>query len=315
MIRQVYCKCKAHANKYGVCTINVLFDYIHARFCYGFCGEDYFLNTQGYAVKNFQKKQFFSHKEWLKIRKQFNDSNYTHILNNKVETLKYFSKFLNHEWCYPREHTQEQFKQFVKTHQRIICKPVSEEGGKGIFVYNNLLGGGGDFQELYNGNYLLEECIEQHSSMCFNNTSVNTIRVYSVLDKDRKAHILKAVLRVGVGDSVVDNFHSGGVIYPVNVEHGFIESYGERRNEKDGIYYHPGTSVLMLGFEIPHWDIMKETVIKMAESIPQLRYIGWDMVITPNGVDMIEANDNADHALFGRIGQERFFLKKLKKLV
>ena len=53
----------------------------------------------------------------------------------------------------------------------------------------------------------------------------------------------------------------------------------------------------------------------MAESLPQVRYIGWDMVITPEGVDMIEANDTADHALFGRIGCERLFLKKLKSLV
>ena len=151
--------------------------------------------------------------------------------------------------------------------------------------------------------------------MSFCNTSVNTVRVYSVLDRKGKAHILKAVLRAGVGDSVVDNFHSGGVIYPVNVEHGFIESYGERRVEKEGVFIHPGTDIVMLGFKIPHWELMKETVRKMAESLPQIRYIGWDMVITPDGVDLIEANDNADHALFGRIGCEKLFLNQLKSLV
>ncbi len=151
--------------------------------------------------------------------------------------------------------------------------------------------------------------------MSFHNASVNTIRVYSVLDRQGKAHILKAVLRAGVGDSVVDNFHSGGVIYPVNVEYGFIESYGERRSEKNGVFIHPGTDIVMLGFVIPHWELMKNTVAKMAESLPQVRYIGWDMVITPDGVDLIEANDNADHALFGRIGCDRLFLKQLYSLL
>lgn len=314
MIRKVYNQCKEHAKRYGVCPLSVLYDYIHARFCYGFCGEDYFLNTPGYALKNFQKKEFFSHTEWLKIRKQFNDERYTHILQNKVETLKYFSKSIQHGWCYPKEHSEELFNQFVAQHKHIICKPISEEGGNGISLYEPL-GKLGGYNVLKTNELLLEECITQHPSMSFNNTSVNTVRVYSVLDRQGKAHILKAVLRAGVGDSVVDNFHSGGVIYPVNVEHGFIESAGVRRLDRKEITIHPGTDIIMLGFVIPHWSLLKDTVKKMAESIPQVRYIGWDMVITPDGVDMIEANDNADHALFGRIGCERLFLKQLKSLV
>ena len=120
MIREVCKKCKEHALKYKVSTLSVLFDYIHARFCYGFCGEDYFLNTSGYAMKNFQKKEFFSHNEWLKIRKLFNDEKFTYILNNKVETLKYFREFIRHDWCYPREHSEEQFNQFI-ANSEIVC--------------------------------------------------------------------------------------------------------------------------------------------------------------------------------------------------
>ena len=315
MIKKVYDKCREHALKYKVSTLSVFLDYVYARLCYGFCGEDYFLNSNGFAMKNFQKKEFFSHKEWIKMRKLFNDENYTHILNNKVETLKYFSSFINHDWCYPKEHDEDQFKQFVEKYQRIIVKPICEEGGKGIGLYNPFGDLGGGYFALKQNDYLLEECIKQHPRMSFNNSSVNTIRVYSVLDKYGKVHILKAVLRAGVGESVVDNFHSGGVIYPVNVEHGFIESYGERRAEKKGVFIHPGTDIVMLGFVIPHWEQLKNMVKKMAESIPQVRYIGWDMVITPDGVDMIEANDNADHALFGRIGCNRLFLKQLKSLV
>lgn len=78
---------------------------------------------------------------------------------------------------------------------------------------------------------------------------------------------------------------------------------------------HPGTDIVMLGFVIPHWDLMKETVCKMAESLPQIRYIGWDMVITPDGVDVIEANENAHHGFWERVGNERFFLKKIQSFV
>lgn len=314
MIRKIIKQCTEHAERYRVCSLAVFFDYLHARICYGFCGEDYFLNTPGYAMKNFQKKQFFSHKQWLKIIKRLNDEKYIHILNNKVETLGYFAKFINHEWCYPKMHSKEQYEQFVSKHQRIICKPLSEEGGQGVCLYdkNSFRGG---YEELKANDLLLEECIAQHPDMCFNNSSVNTVRVYSILDRQGKAHILKAVLRAGVGKSVVDNYHSGGVIYPINVEHGFVESYGKRRMDTQGIVIHPETDIVMLGFHIPHWEKMKKTVLLMAESIPQVRYIGWDMVVTPEGVDMIEANDNADHALWGRIGLERLFLETIKSFV
>lgn len=309
MIRQIYSRCREHALRYRVCPMSVFFDYLHARLCYGFCGEDYFLNSPGYAMKNFQKKEFFSYKRWIKILKRFNDERFVHILNNKVETLKYFSEYVNHEYCYPKEHSQEQFAKFIEKHPSILCKPISEEGGKGIQLYKS-----GNIRAEYDGfktnGILLEECIVQHPSMNFGNASVNTVRVYSILDKKGKAHVLKAVLRVGVGGSIVDNFHSGGVIYPVNVEHGFIESHGERRIEKAEVFIHPGTDIVMLGFVIPHWELLMATVKKMAESLPQVRYIGWDMAITPNGVDLIEANERADHALFGRIGCNRLFFEK-----
>lgn len=314
MIQRLYTKCREHAKKNGVSIFSVFFDYLHSRLFYGFCGEDYFLNSSGYALKNFQKKQFFSHSEWIKLRNKLNDENFTYILKDKVETLKYFSKYIKHDWCYPREHTKEQYEQFLNKHQRIIYKPISEEGGKGIGVLqhlkDNLI-----YESIKAEDLLLEECISQHPDMCFNNASVNTIRVYSILDRYGKVHIVKAVLRAGVGNSVVDNFHSGGVIYPINIKYGFIESYGVRRFEDKGIFIHPETNIIMLGYVIPHWDLLKATVEKMAESIPEIRYIGWDMVITPDGVDLIEANDNADHALFGRIGYEKLYLTKLNLLV
>lgn len=317
MIRTIYTKCREHAEQYNISTFLVFLDYLYARVFYGFCGEDYFLNTSGFALKNFQKKQFFSHKKWLKIRKVLNDENFTYILNNKAETLKYFSKYIHHGWCYPYEHSYEQFNQFCAKYQRIICKPISDEGGNGIKLYHRTDSNhrGGTYKSLKNSELLLEQYIEQHPKMCFNNNSVNTIRVYSVLDRQGKAHILKAILRAGVGDSVVDNFHSGGVIYPINVEFGFIESYGERRATKEKVFIHPGTDIVMLGFVIPHWEQLKDTVTKMAESLPQVRYIGWDMVITPMGVDLIEANDNADHALWGRIGCKKLFFNQLKDLI
>lgn len=315
LIKSIILRCKEQAHYYKISTWAVLFDYLHARCCYGFCGEDYFLNSPGYAMKNFQKAEFFSYKCWLKAREIFNNSQYTYLLQNKVKTLEYFAGFIYHEWCYPKQHDFEAFERFVGKHCDIICKPISQEGGIGVVFYNRSDDLAEDYEWFKKNDILLEECIVQHPDMVLNNRSVNTVRVYSILDNVGEVHILKAILRVGVGDTVVDNFHSGGVIYPLNVEHGFVESYGERRSGKEKVYIHPGTKVNMLGFQIPQWGSLKRRVVSMAKQIPELRYVGWDMVITPQGIDFIEANDTADHALFGRVGIEKLFWNKIKLLM
>lgn len=309
LFQSIYNKCKEHAKENGVSTFRVVCDYLWARIAHGFCSEDYFLNTSGIALKNFQRKQFLSHKRWLNMMPFFNDEQFIPLLLNKKETLKLFSPFLHHAWCNPAEASFDEFKDFVKKHKQILIKPISEEGGRGIRIYvpsDNLLS---DYQSLKD--WLLEECIVQHPLMKFNNTSVNTIRVYSVLDKQGEVHILKTILRAGIGDNIVDNFHSGGVIYPINIEGGFIEQWGVQREVKQKIFIHPGSEQMMLGYHIPHWNMLLAMVKEMAKKLPQLRYIGWDMVVTSDGIDFIEANNNADHALFARVGMDKFFYSKI----
>lgn len=42
----------------------------------------------GFALKNFQKADVFTYKRWLKVVREFNDSEYVYLLNNKVAFLK-----------------------------------------------------------------------------------------------------------------------------------------------------------------------------------------------------------------------------------
>ena len=89
--------------------------------------------------------------------------------------------------------------------------------------------------------------------MVFGNTSVNTIRTHTILDKKGKAHVIKAILRAGVGDSVVDNYAQGGSIYEVDLQTGIVCSRGKSKAGENHII-HPGTNIVMLGYQIPNWD-------------------------------------------------------------
>jgi hypothetical protein len=59
--------------------------------------------------------------------------------------------------------------------------------------------------------------------------------------------------------------------------------------------YHPDSKKMIVGYQIPMWNELMETVTKLANSLPTLQFIGWDMVLTNDrGWVLIEANNGAD---------------------
>lgn len=156
----------------------------------------------------------------------------------------------------------------------------------------------------------MEEMIQQHPEMCFNNKSVNTIRVYTVLDAKGEPHIIKALLRAGCGESIVDNVHaSGGRLYPVDDNTGVITGGGFDVNYSDEVYFHPGTDMVMIGRRIPNWNKVIELAKQSAKKLPQVRFIGWDIAVLKNDVELVEGNHNPDLELLEFIGARCHYKK------
>ena len=168
------------------------------------------------------------------------------------------------------------------------------------------------YEELKRKNVLLEEIVQSNPNVVFNNKSLNTIRVYTVLDKNGKPQIIKTILRVGIGDSVVDNFHAGGVIYNVDIESGRIINAGYNR---DGLhFYHPGSDIFMLGYQLPNWNELIAYVKELVLVIPECKIIGWDVALTTKGLDVIEGNHDPDSELIELFGGEGRYYEICKLL-
>jgi hypothetical protein len=141
---------------------------------------------------------------------------------------------------------------------------------------------------------LLEEFIEQHEDMSsLNASSVNTVRVYTVLDREHVPHILSCSIRVGGAGSCVDNYHSGGVVYPVDIETGVVYMPGKDIMGKE-LIYHPGTNKKVVGFEIPNYDGLKQFVARAALELPESRLIAWDVAVLKKGFEFVEGNYAGD---------------------
>ena len=194
------------------------------------------------------------------------------------------------------ESPKSEFRQFVEKHPIFIAKPIKSTLGKGVAKFN--LNDWFSVEELYNhlvnnysNGFVTEELIEQNESMAkLHPQSVNSLRVTTVRFDDR-VEFVHPFLRVGKGDSVVDNAGAGGVMGLIDVETGIV--YASADELGNTFVVHPDTKEPVVGFKVPRWEEAKEFVRKLTQVIPDNRYSGWDIALTKNGWVMIEGNTRA----------------------
>lgn len=193
-----------------------------------------------------------------------------------------------------------------------VVKVVSGGGGKGVyiikkendnqFVLNNTTAY--NKVELFQffttlNNYIFTEFIEPSDfSKSLNESSVNTMRIITLLDpKTNKAFIARAVQRIGVAASAPqDNFTKGGLSAAINLETGQLSDCTRHPKTKEHNRYthHPDTKIKIEGVTIPDWKSITMQIEDAANSLPMLKVIGWDFVISNKGLVAIEGNHHPD---------------------
>lgn len=228
-----------------------------------------------------------------KIIKEYNSWKYIPYLENKKEFNTLFHQWIKRKWLCSENLSKVAFDEFAHKNNRFFVKPLSAQEGEGIKDYENISQQEIDslYESIKDKHVIIEEAIKQHPKLCLGNQSVNTIRIITCLDSKGKAHILRAALRAGIGNAIVDNFSAGGVLYDIDVKTGIIDNKGICSNGELYIY-HPGSNICMLGFQIPNWNVLLQEVEEAAKLLPQCRFIGWDVAITEMGIELIEGNHN-----------------------
>ena len=89
---------------------------------------------------------------------------------------------------------------------------------------------------------------------------------------------------------MTDNFHTGGVAYPLELETGKVTGPGRNNVDIKDFERHPGTDFTMPGFTVPCWQEVKACVMQGMDRVPSLGYVGWDVAVTPEGPELIEGN-------------------------
>jgi len=165
--------------------------------------------------------------------------------------------------------------------------------------------------------YLVTEYIDNHPQFKeIYEGAVNTIRMIVFKRDGVNAHIGNAYMRFGSKKTgAVDNMGAGGMFVQVDIETG---RYGNAKIITNNAILdcpkHPDTDVLMEG-TIPHWEEIKQTILDIANSIPQLEYFGFDVAVTEHGIKLPEINRFPDYPKIEKFGYatNQYLLQKLEE--
>lgn len=275
----------------------LLSDMVECAKRYHFSYEEYFrFNLENKS--NLERCAFVPNVDIAFYTDKLNKPKNQHIFEDKAETATIFGDFYRRDFCVCESADDcEHLIRFLVKHKKAIVKPIASSHGIGIKLIGIENGYSASnvakriIDEYCTSRYsgaIVEELIIQDERMAaLHPESVNTVRITSIRLDDRTV-IFHPNLRVGFGDSVVDNAGSGGILAPVDSETGRVIVAGDRK----GRFYtsHPETGVQLEGFEIPCWQEAIETVCKLAQVIPSNRYTGWDLALSKSGWVLVEAN-------------------------
>jgi len=291
------------ADTYGGCKAHWFLDMVWSLIRYGARPIDY-------VRFEFHKKSARERNRYLTIYRYFHllykFGTYNESIRGKIAEYKTFADFIYRPWMVADKDTvSKTIKDFIAKQGTVFAKPNYGDQGKGVVKINandNIA-----IEELLNDckkdAYVIEGAIEQIPEIAaINPSSINTVRAYTLLKKNGEAVILGIMLRVGRKGSHVDNWGSGGVGYDFDIETGVCVGYG--RDKKNNPYiYHPDSNVQMVGFRLPDFENLKKIIIELTHKVPEARFVGWDIAITPNGYELVEMNCPGGHDFLQAFGR------------
>lgn len=260
-------------------------------FRYGIGYLDYM--TFGFAyIRKDKRTTFMTMDDNLSLARRLNNSDANPVFTDKLNFNRTFSDFLKRDFVDLNDGL-DKFSEFCKGKTCFFAKEPVSFGGLGVMKVSLE---GKNSEELYKELmdkklYLAEEAIVQHDEMnklCAR--SVNTIRIVTLLSDKGNPNFVYALIRVGSGKNDVDNVTSGGM-YTLLSPQGVITH--PMFCDKTVSYYteHPHNGFKFTGFQVPYFAEALELCKKAAKIEPRMRYVGWDVAITPSGPVLVEGNN------------------------
>lgn len=262
------------------------------------CAVRYGASPNNYAKFGFagldgkRRATYVTNRVSRKMIKKCNDPRFCGIFEDKVKFAEAFREFFGRDWISTENMTFDRFCGFVRNKEKFIYKPVGNAQAIGVEVYEDLSDVRGVYDAVTGKNEtaILEQWITQHPVLSeIYPYAINCLRIITVYTPEGGTHFLTGGLTIGNGGAKIANASASGIVAPVDMETGILSK--PAADFEGHVYeYHPSTGRKITGTQIPYWQEVKELLEKAAAKIPQVRYVGWDLAITPDGPVIIEGN-------------------------
>lgn len=239
-----------------------------------------------------ERGTFMTHAISNHIAIRFDHPDYRALFHDKIRFNRTFGPYLGREWLDVRETGVDELRDFVLRHGRVIGKVPVSNSGHGVERYEASEIEDGDWDGfrrrlLAKGQTLVEECIRQHPTLAaICPGTVNTTRVTTFFDGSR-VHVLSMAQKFGRGQAS-DQQTFGGFYTMLDLDG---HSRGPGYDSHDNVHpTHPESGVSIVDFQLPMVPQLYEFMDKVARVVPQVQYVGWDVVIGEDGPVLVEGN-------------------------
>lgn len=257
--------------------------------------ENYFV-LRFYELSDSERAAYLTSGRSSKADRQLNvrmtcDEN--KIMSHKHLFYQTFSGLVRREYLYVPDVASQEFEEFLRKNAWVVIKPDRGIMGHGIekICADEVQDVQAFYEKCKTQKYLLEQVITQHP--CLEQIMpgcVNSVRINAARDRQGAVRLIGACLKCGGKGAVADNFHSGGIAYPLDLKRGIVTGSGKNNAEIRAYERHPGTEFFMPGLEIPYWKEILNSVFAAMDRLPNVGYVGWDIAVTPHGPELIEGN-------------------------
>lgn len=238
-----------------------------------------------------ERRTMMTHPLSNRLSYTYDHPDFRHIFHDKWEFDRVFSDLLGREWMLLNAHNIDEFRAFAERHPILITKQRLGRSGHAIHRY--------DAEEVENweafhrrlladGELLIEENIVQHpalAAVCPG--TVNSTRVTAYFDGHR-THVLSLAQKFGRGQAA-DQMDWGGFYTMLDADTGI--ALGDGYDSHGNVHrHHPDTGYRIADFALPLYDEVIALVDRAARRVPRVRYVGWDIAVTPTGPVIIEGN-------------------------
>jgi hypothetical protein len=151
----------------------------------------------------------------------------------------------------------------------------------------------------YRSGYVLQKFLSPHAAVrALCGDRLPTVRMITLSD-EAGPRLFRACWKIPAGANMADNYwRKGNLLAKIDMTRGEVQRVLSGSGLDPATHErHPDTGAALIGFRIPHWQRMVDTVIEAARLMQHVPMIGWDVAALDDGPVIVEMNERPDFFL------------------